>query len=95
MPQRDREHPDKGLKALSQDRPFHVHAADGIGAIEHDHVAILARGRHHAERHRPDVRVDARPDILQVENQDIHLGQHLRCGRARRPIEAEEGRRWR
>jgi len=62
---------------VHEHRPFDVDAADWIRAIADDRLdAVLARGRQ-AVRHRVDVGVDARADVLQIDEQQIDAAQHV------------------
>ena len=78
-PQRDREQPDERAElGVFEDGPLHVRAVDGGGPVEDDEVdAVLGRGLH-GVGHRRDVGVDARPDVLDVEDEDVDPLDHAR-----------------
>src|SRR5262245_4534113 len=62
-----------GLQYVS----FNSQSADRIGAIEHDEpLAEFTRGLHR-QGHRVNERVDARSRVLKIEDQRVHVTQHL------------------
>jgi len=50
---------------------------DRVGAIQDDEGHVGSTGRLHREGHGPDVRVVPRPDVLDVEEQHVQLGEDL------------------
>ena len=57
-------------------RPFDLEAVDRIGTIEHDHRDLaLGRLLHHV-RHRRHVGVEARADVLQVDDERVEPVEH-------------------
>ena len=58
--------------------PFDRDAADRIRAIADDDAHAVPGGGAHAVRHRVDVGVDARADVLQIDHQHVDVAQHLR-----------------
>src|SRR4029077_18189049 len=57
--------------------PLNGHAVNGIRAIEDDDLYARFFASAHTEIHRPDERVIARPDILEVNEQNIEISQHF------------------
>ena len=68
VPHRQRIHADERLEPVDEHRPFDGVAADRVRAVADDRPvdAVLPRGLQ-AVRHRVDVGVDARADVLQVD----------------------------
>ncbi len=62
-------------------------AADRIRAVEDDHGDARAPRRLHRERHRRDVRVVARADVLDIEREHVDRSEHLRRGRPRLAVQ--------
>src|ERR1700730_10251402 len=54
------------------------YAINRIRTIEHDDFYARFFASAHTEIHRPDERVIARPDILEINKQNIEIFQHLR-----------------
>ena len=68
---RDRELADERLEARHQRRALDLDAANRIRPIaDDDRDAVAGRGAQ-AVGHRVDVGVDPRPDVLQVDHQDV------------------------
>ena len=92
--------PTNDAYAGSQQVSFDLLAADRIGPVADDDVHAVARGGAHAVRHRVDVGVDARADVLQIDDQHVDVAQHLgasarasRCRASRSaPAAARRGR---
>ncbi|EAQ00548.1 hypothetical protein JNB_10254 [Janibacter sp. HTCC2649] len=63
-------------------------AANGVRAVEHDHGGAGLHARLHRRVHRPDVGVEPRTDVLDVEDDrvDASSANHLRELRGRRAI---------
>src|SRR5262249_50216330 len=60
-----------------QDVSFNPQSADRIWAIEHDEqLSEFARGLH-SQGHRVNERIDARAHVLKIEDQRVHVPQHL------------------
>ena len=59
-------------------RPFTRHAINRIRPIENDDLYARFFAGAHAEIHRPDESVIARPDILEINEQNIEIFQHFR-----------------
>jgi len=58
-----------------------------IWAVEHDEAQMLFRRGSHGERHRPDVGVIARADVLQVVDERIKTREHRRSRLQGLPVE--------
>jgi hypothetical protein len=83
VPHRNRKLADERLEPRLEHRAFDVDAADRIRPVAHDDgQAMRARGAQ-AVGHRVDVRVDARADVLQIDDERVEAGQHL-CRRLAR-----------
>ena len=65
------------MPRILQHRSLHRDAAERIGPVEHHEGDARLRRRLHRVGHRGDVGIDARADILQVEDQHFHAVQHL------------------
>ena len=63
-------------RRIFQDWPFHREAVDRIRSIEHDERQARLRRRFHRVRHRRDVSIDARADVLQIEDHHVHRIHH-------------------
>ena len=74
---RDRKLPDEGREGLAQPRALDRVAADGIRSIADDHPDAVPRRGTHAVRHGVDERVDARADVLQIDDQHVEPAQHV------------------
>src|SRR5499426_4179899 len=60
-----------------QDVSFNSQSADRIGTIErYEPLAEFARGLH-SQGHRVNESVDARAHVLKIEDQRVHVAQHL------------------
>lgn len=73
------------------DRSLDDRAADRIGTIEHPELFPKLPRTLHRVRHRRDVRVRPRADVLNVEEQHVDSSQHLGARMTRRAVEAEYG----
>jgi len=69
--------PDVPVAARVLHRPLDVDAANRVGPVAHDDVNAVLRAGAHAVGHRVDVGVDARADVLQVDDQRVQAPQHL------------------
>ena len=87
----DRVLADEGAQRRLQHESRDVVAAERIGPIENDEGDARCSGRLHGEPHGRDVGVEANADILNVENQDIHVAQHPRRRLPGGAVEAENG----
>ena len=74
-------HAAKTPEAGAKRRSFHVTPADRVRPVENEEAELRVRGGLHAEEHGGLVRVIARADVLDVEDQRIEPAQRL----ARRP----------
>ena len=80
-------HADERLETRHEHHAFDLRAADRVGPVADDDLqAVLARGLQ-AVRHRVDVGVDADADVLQVDDEHVEVGQHLRRRLARLAVE--------
>ena len=73
-------------------------AADGVRPVEHDEARPDGDRRAHRRVHRPDVGVEARPDVLDVEDDGLDAGRaeqrrHLRRVGAVGVVDHEAGAR--
>ena len=69
--------PTNDSKPANEHRTFDLAAADRVGAIADDGLdAVLAAGPQ-AVGHRIDVGVNARADVLEVDDEDVEAGEHL------------------
>ena len=91
VPHGNGELPHEALVAGVEHRAFDRGAADGIGAVADDHLDAVTCAGAQAVGHRVDVGVDARADILQVDDKHIDVGQHLAHGFARVAVERVDG----
>jgi len=80
---------DERLEPTPDTRPFHRCAADGVGPVQHDHAAARAGRAAQQVVQGADEGVEARADILHIEQQDIHPVEHRRGGLFGGPVEAE------
>ena len=62
-------------EAGAKRRPFHVAPADRVRPVENEEAELRARGGLHAEEHGGLVRVIARADVLDVEDQRVEPAQ--------------------
>ena len=82
---------DEGFAAGFHQRPCDARAAQRIGAIQHDdRLAGFGDATQHVEE-RAQVRVEAHAHILHIEEQHVHIREHLRRGFFRRAVEAVDG----
>ena len=75
---RQRIEPDERLEPVHEHRPFDRVAADRIGTIADDHLDAVLLRRHQAVRHRVDVGVDARADVLQIDDEQVDAARASR-----------------
>ena len=80
--------PTNDSSAGFEQRPFDGEPVDRVGPVEHDHGHAMFPGRTQRVIQRADEGVEADADVLHVENQDIHPGQHRGGRLARRAVEA-------
>ena len=59
-------------------RPLSGHAINRIRPVENDDLYARFFARAHTKIHRPDKRVIPRPDILEINEQNIEIFQHFR-----------------
>ncbi len=59
--------------------PGNGDAIDGIGAIENNHSTMVLGGSFHRFAHGGDVGVESGPDVLDIKNERIDIGQHGGC----------------
>ena len=85
---RERIEADEGRVRGIRHVAFHARAAERIRPVEHDDFDPCRRRRSHHERRRPDERVVARADILEVDDHRVDLAQHRGRRRASLTIEA-------
>src|SRR6266568_19594 len=60
-----------------QPRTLNRHGIDWVWSIEHNNVNVLALAGAHCEIHRPNKGVVAHADVLQINQQEIKIPQHL------------------
>src|SRR4051794_20050258 len=77
MTKRNRELPDEGRKRRVEKIPLDLLTADGIRPVADDDVDAVAGGRAHAVRGRVDKRVYAGADVLQIDDENVDIPQHL------------------
>ena len=99
VPHRDRELADERRVRRVERRALDGVAADRIRPIAHDDADAVPAGGAQAVGHRVDVGVDARADVLEIDDQHVDVGEHLarsarasRC-RANAPARAASRRR--
>ena len=88
---RNRVEADERFEAVHQHRPFDFGSADRIGPIADDDLDVVACRRGQAVRHRIDVGIDAGADVLQVDDEHVHVLQHLGRGLARFAVKRIDG----
>ena len=81
---------DEGLKAWFERRSFNLHPADGIGPVADDDRQAMTRRGPQAVRHGVDEGVDARADVLKVDDEHVDEIEHLLGRLARLAIERED-----
>jgi hypothetical protein len=64
-------HPDERFVIRVEQRSLPRHAIDRVWPIQHHDSDTLLLARAHAQIHRPDKRVVARPDVLKIDEQNI------------------------
>ena len=90
VPHRHAELPDEALEARLERRALHAHPADRIGPVGDDHGLAGPGHGPQAVGHRVDEGVDARADVLQVDDQHVDEAQHLGRRFARLAVERED-----
>ena len=80
MANRHRQVPVEPDRRLILHGSFHIEAVDRIRAIEHDDRQLAPRGLFHRIGHGRRIRVEARADVLQIDDQGVDALQH-RAGR--------------
>src|SRR5207249_6793113 len=60
-----------------QPRTLNRHSIDWVWSIEHNNMNVLALASAHHQIHRPNKGVVARADVLQINQQEIDIPQHL------------------
>src|SRR5262249_23237545 len=65
------------------------HTAYGIGPIEHDELLSVLSADLHRLAHGRYIGIEARADVLNVEQDRIDVGQHRRCRPPRLAVEAK------
>ena len=83
--------PDERFVARHEQRPLDVDAVDRIGPVAHDHRHAVPRARAQAVRHRVDVGVDPRADVLQID--DEHVERRAASRRSARAFRCTASRR--
>ncbi len=81
---------DEGLKSGLERRSFDLAAADGVGAVAHDDGEPMTRRGAQAIRHGVDEGVDARANVLQIDDQNVDEAEHLLGRLARLAVERED-----
>ena len=76
MPHRHRHSTDEAGEFTIQHRPLEDVAAERIGPVEHKDSNALLGGRLKTKAQRPEVGVNARADVLQIDDQDIETLEH-------------------
>ena len=56
-----------------------MHTGDGIRPVEHEIRNVRFSGFLHTVRHRGNVSVKSRANILNIEHQRVNAAQHFRC----------------
>ena len=79
--------PDERLEASRQERAFHCEATDRIRPIAHDDRHAVLAARDEAVGHGVDEGVDARADVLQIDDQGVEPREHLGGGLPRFAVE--------
>ena len=64
----------------------------GVGAITDDEGLPLFSASLHEVVHRGDIGIEARTDILQVEDEEVNIGEHLGGRALALPVEAHYGK---
>src|ERR1043166_3324499 len=77
MSNRNRMKSNKRLISFFDWRSFHCDAVDRVRPIEHNNMNAALLACAHAEVERPNKRVIARPDVLEIDQQSIEPGEHL------------------
>ncbi|CAB46791.1 hypothetical protein [Streptomyces coelicolor A3(2)] len=72
---RDRLPPDEGRELLVQDRAEGLPSGHRVRAVQDHEPLPREPGRLHAVEQRPDVRVEARAHVLDVEDDGVHAGR--------------------
>ncbi len=90
MAHRNRIQPHERLVAGADQVALDDDSAEGIRPVEHDHRLSRGGARFERERRRPLESVDARADVLQVDDEGIDVGEHLRGRAAGLRVEAED-----
>ena len=67
----------KGVQIIVEHRAFDVHSRNRIRPVEHHEFHAGFRGFFHHVEHRAHIGVEACPDVLNVEYQQIGLGEHF------------------
>jgi hypothetical protein len=78
MTHRDWMKTDERFVIQIKQRPLGSDAIDRIWPIENDNFCVRFLASAHAEIHCPDKGVATRPDVLQINEQDIEVFQHVR-----------------
>ena len=77
MAHRDRKLADERFPSRLKARAFDGGAADRIGPIANEDLHAVPRGGAQAVGHRIDIGVDARADVLQVDDERLDAAQHV------------------
>src|SRR6185295_15226051 len=78
VPEWNRELADEGLEPLHQHGSVNPDPADRVGPVADDDRDAVLFARPQAVRHRVDERVDARPHILEIDDEHVEVLEHLR-----------------
>ncbi len=91
MPDWNRMHADKRLVIRIEQRPFGHCAIDWVRSIQHDDRDAAFLTGAHAEIQRPNKSVVARPDVLEIDQQNIQRCEHFRYRLAMFAVKAVDG----
>ena len=80
----------EGATVGLQYRP--INEVIGVGAITDDEGLPLFSARLHEVVHRGDIGIEARTDILQVEDEEVNIGEHLGGRALALSVEAHHGK---
>ena len=70
--------------------PSTASAADGVGPVQDEHFHAARPRGFHAVGQGVDERVDPGARILEIDQQDVDVGEHLPTGDAGVPVQAED-----
>ena len=84
---RNGKQPDERFVSRQEPRAFDVDPVDRVRPVADDHGNAVPAARAQAIRHRVDVGIDARADVLQVDHHGVDVAQHLGGRLARLAVE--------